>query len=248
MVTSHLMPGPAVPGSCSTIACRAHPVFGAHRLKAVPLPCLRPANWGKLSGRCLPGWGRRAWLEGGGWSDCARQGWPAGPGRDHPCGEPRGRWGPARAARRLPARRRGGVRQRAPPDRGGTGRLRPVRRAGRGGRGRPGRAGRPLPVGDLAAVAGTARRRRLTHRAAGRRAGRAARRGRRGGGGRGRVRAGLPVGRPPRGGGAPRVLRGPVVRPGRRGRPDGQGRAAGTAAGRPAPGDAGRAPRTAASA
>ena len=49
----------------------------------------------------------------------------------------------------------------------------------------------------------------------------------------------IPVGRPPGGGGAPRVLRGPAVRPGRRGRPAGQGGAAGTSAGRPAPGDAG---------
>src|SRR5262249_50993858 len=89
----------------------------------------------------------------------------------------------------------------------------------RGGeRGRPAWPGRSVPVRDLAAVARTARRHRLTRGVAGRRAGRAAGRRRRGGRRGGRIRAGLPVGGPPGRGGAAWVLRRPALpaRPGRR--------------------------------
>src|SRR5215467_3505587 len=239
-VTSRRLPGPAAPGFFLTIACRSHKVFVTYRLKITPyLAHNRQVGDQRECGAGGPrqAWGRRAWLEGGAWSDSARQ-W-AGPGCDYPGREPGGRRGAARAARRLPARRPGRVQQRAPPDRRGAGRVRTVRGAGGGERGRPGRPGRPVPVGHLAAVARTTRRQLLTHDAARRGAGRAACRGRRRGGRRERVRAGLPLGGPPRGGGAPGVLRGPAVRPRRRGRSAGQGGAAGTAPGRPAPGDGG---------
>src|ERR1039458_2019234 len=78
-------------------------------------------------------------------------------GGDHAGGEPGGRRSARRTARRLPVGRAGCGQHRPSPDVRGTCWLWPVRRAGRGERCRAARPGRPLPVGDLAAVAGTGR-------------------------------------------------------------------------------------------